>query len=89
MGWYLYIVRCEDGSLYAGVTTNPDERVKRHNAGRGSIYVRSKGGASLVYVEQHATKGLALRREYEIKSWRREKKLALIARRIPRSTTQT
>ena len=64
--------------LYTGVTTNLNGRLQRHNIGRGSVYVWSKGGASLVYVEQHATKGLALRREHEIKSWRREKKLALI-----------
>ena len=78
MNWYVYLAQCRDGSLYTGVTTNLNGRLQRHNIGRGSVYVWSKGGASLVYMEQHATKGLALRREHEIKSWRREKKLALI-----------
>ena len=77
MNWYVYLARCRDGSLYTGVATNPGERLKCHNAGRGSVYVRSKGGATLLYMERHATKGLALRREREIKSWRREKKLTL------------
>ena len=78
MNWYVYIAQCQDGSLYTGVTVNPAERLKCHNAGGGSAYIRSKGGAKLLYVERHATKGLALRREHEIKSWRRTQKLALI-----------
>ena len=79
MTWYVYIARCHDGSLYTGVAINPAERLQSHNTGRGSAYIRSKGGASLVYMERHATKGLALRREHEIKSWDRSKKLSLIA----------
>jgi putative endonuclease len=82
MTWYVYIARCNDGSLYTGVTINPMERLQCHNAGRGSAYVRSKGEASLCYSESHPTKGSALRREHEIKSWRREKKLALIKSQI-------
>ena len=79
MGWFVYMLRCGDGSLYTGIATNPQGRLRRHNAGQGSAYVRSKGTASLVYVERSSTKTMALRRELEIKSWRREKKLALIA----------
>ena len=76
--WYLYIAQCRDGSLYTGVTTDPRQRLKSHNAGRGSVYIRSRGGALLRYTEPCATKGQALRREHEIKSWRRDQKLALI-----------
>ena len=79
MAWYVYIVQCGDGSLYTGVATDPRERLKRHNAGRGSAYVRSKGGAKLIYTETHVTRALAQRRELEIKSWNRRKKLALIS----------
>lgn len=79
MNWYVYIAQCRDGSLYTGVTINLTKRLKCHNTGRGSAYIRSRGGASLRYVERYAAKGVALRREREIKSWRRAKKLALIA----------
>lgn len=77
--WYVYIARCGDGSLYTGITTNPDERIKRHNAGRGSKYVRSKGVATLLYTELLRDKSTARCRELEIQSWSRYKKLALIA----------
>ena len=77
--WHVYLAECGDGSLYAGITTNPSQRLKQHNEGKGSVYVRRKGGATLVYVEPSASQSLAHRRELEIKSWNRKKKLALIA----------
>ena len=76
--WHLYMVRCGDGSLYTGVAIDPEQRLRQHNAGRGSRYVRSKGSAVLVYTETARSQSAARRREYEIKSWSREKKLALI-----------
>src|SRR3989338_7496103 len=82
MNWYVYIAQCRSGSLYTGVALDPVERLASHNAGRGSAYVRSRGGASLLYVERYATKSSALRREHEIKSWRRRKKLSLIGRML-------
>ena len=78
MGWYVYLLRCGDGSLYTGLSTDPDARLRRHNAGRGSRYVRGKGTARLVYVEPCRDYAAARRRECEIQSWRRKKKLALI-----------
>ena len=78
MAWYLYIAQCADGSLYTGIATNPHQRLKRHNTGRGSSYVRSKGTASLVYTEPCPDESAARRREFEVKSWNRQKKLALI-----------
>lgn len=77
--WYVYLARCTDGSLYTGITTNPHERARRHNSGRGSKYVRAKGTATLVYVESSPNRSAAQRREREIKGWVRPKKLALIA----------
>ena len=82
MEWYVYIAACDDGSLYTGIATDPWGRLRCHNAGRGSAYVRSRGTATLVYVECCKTKTTALRRELEIKSWRREKKLVFIARSV-------
>ena len=78
MSWCVYIAKCADDSLYTGITTDPTARIKRHNAGRGSKYVRSKGSAVLVYVEPQPTKSNARQRELEIKSWSRRKKLQLI-----------
>lgn len=77
--WYVYLARCTDGSLYTGVTTDPQKRVKRHNSGRGSKYVRAKGTATVVYVEPSPNRSTAQHREREIKGWVRSKKLALIA----------
>lgn len=77
--WHVYIVQCADGSLYTGVALNPQKRLQSHNAGRGSAYVRSRGRAALLYREACRNKTRALQREFEIKSWRRAKKLALIA----------
>jgi putative endonuclease len=75
---YFYLAQCGDGSLYAGITTDPEQRLRRHNAGRGSIYVRRKGGAVLRHVEMCMNKSTARRRELEVKSWNRKKKLALM-----------
>lgn len=77
--WYLYMLRCSDESLYTGITKDVDRRVKEHNSGKiGSKYVRSRLPAVLIYFEGCKSHHEALRRELDIKSWRREKKLELI-----------
>ena len=85
MAWHLYIARCGDGSLYTGITTDPERRLRRHNMGRGSAYVRGKGSATLVYIEPCLDQSTARRREIEIQSWSRTKKLALIAEATARA----
>ena len=74
--WYLYVARCGDGSLYTGIATDPRERIKHHNAGRGSAYVRSKRPAVLVYAARCKDRSQALRKEMQVKSWTRQRKLA-------------
>jgi putative endonuclease len=76
--FYFYILRCKDHTLYCGSTNNLDGRVKLHNAGRGSVYVRSRGGGDIVYSESFQTKSESLRREAEVKRWPRAKKEELI-----------
>jgi len=76
--WHVYILRCGDGSLYTGISTDPAQRLQRHNAGKGSRYVRRKGMAALVYTEPCVDKKAARRRELEIQSWSRKKKLGLL-----------
>ncbi len=78
MAWHVYVAQCKDGSLYTGIALNLQQRFREHNAGRGSVYVRSRGGATLKYTETRRTRPAAQRRECEIKSWPRQKKLALI-----------
>jgi putative endonuclease len=75
---FVYILECSDGSLYTGWTTDVSARVATHNAGRGSRYTRSRRPVKLCYWERHPTRAAAMRRERQIKSWRRDRKLALI-----------
>ena len=77
---FVYILRCRDGSLYAGYARDPRARLQLHNAGRGAKYTRGRRPVRLVYSEAYATMSGALRREYELKQWPRAKKLALIRR---------
>lgn len=77
--YFVYIMKCGDGTLYTGVARNVEARALRHAVGRGSKYVRSRGAGPIVYQERRRTLALALRREAEIKTFNRTKKAALIA----------
>ncbi len=77
--WYLYIVECSDKSLYTGITKDIERRVKEHNfSNRGAKSIKFKRPVCLVYSELYNNHSDAARRELEIKSWRRERKLKLI-----------
>ncbi len=78
--YYFYILQCRDGTLYCGITNNLDRRVKQHNFGKGSKYVKTHGGGTIVYSENFSTINQALKREVEVKKWKRAKKLLLINR---------
>lgn len=75
---YAYLVRCADGTLYAGWTTDLARRVQAHNEGRGAKYTRSRRPVALVYSEAFGTREEALRREAALKRLSRREKLALI-----------
>ena len=77
--YYVYIVRCADGSLYTGLARDPQQRVAVHNAGRGAKYTSSRRPVALVYQEAVKSRSDALKREAQIKNWRRARKDALIA----------
>ena len=79
MSWYLYILRCGDGTLYTGVTDDVARRLEAHRAGKGAKYTRGRGPLELVYREELPDKSCALRREIAIKKLSRKEKLALIA----------
>ena len=77
-GYFCYMVECVDGSLYTGWTTDPERRVKEHNAGKGALYTRWRRPVSLRYLEEKADRSAAQRRENEIKKLTRQKKLDLV-----------
>ncbi len=78
MGWFVYILKCSDGTLYTGMTNNLEERIKRHNAGRGAKYTKARRPVDLVYYEESASRGGALKREAEIKRLKRKRKLGML-----------
>jgi len=76
--WFVYILRCADGSLYTGITNDVPRRVKQHNAGTASRFTRSRLPVVLVYQEAQASRSLALKRELAIKGFSRQEKESLV-----------
>lgn len=76
--WYLYILRCNDGTLYTGITTDVAKRLAQHNAGKGAKYTRGRGPLELVYQAECVDHSDALKQELYVKSLSRLEKLTLI-----------
>jgi len=76
--YFVYILECDDGSLYTGITNNLERRLEAHQSGKGGRYTRGRNVVKFVYTEEQPNRSSASKREAEIKSWRREDKLALI-----------
>lgn len=76
--YFVYILRCGDGSLYTGVATDVEHRAGVHNRGKGAKYTRSHLPVTVVYREECADRSAALRREAAIKKMTRAEKLKLI-----------
>lgn len=76
--WYLYILECQNNSLYTGVTDNVELRFKKHQAGDGGHYTSYNRPKRILYKEEFKTLFEAKIREQQIKRWSRAKKLALI-----------
>ena len=79
--WFVYIVRCNDGSLYTGIAKDVARRCQQHNAGTASKYTRSRRPVELLYHETHPSQSLALKREAAIKGMDRRGKLTMVLRR--------
>lgn len=77
MTWVVYLVECNDGTLYCGVTNNLERRLAAHNAGKGARYTRGRAPVRLVWSEACASRSDALRREIAIKAMPRSAKLTL------------
>ena len=78
MSWWVYILRCGDGTLYTGTAADVERRLAAHRRGRGAKYTRGRGPLAVVYREECPDRGAALRREAAIKKYRRAEKEALI-----------
>jgi putative endonuclease len=76
--WHVYILECEDKSLYVGATNDLERRLTEHKKGKGSKFVRSRKASKIIYSEEFSNKYEAFNREREIKGFSRQKKLKLI-----------
>ena len=77
--YFVYILKCADDTLYVGITNNLERRLKQHNGAKnGAHYTKIRRPVKIVYKEVLETLSLALKREYELKSLSRAKKLSLI-----------
>ncbi len=86
--WSTYILRCQDGSLYTGVTNDIERRLKMHNNGTGARYTRVRRPVELVYQENRMTRSEALIRECAIKAMPKAKKEELAGGKVSRSKGQ-
>jgi predicted GIY-YIG superfamily endonuclease len=76
--WFVYLLRCVDGSLYTGITNDLSRRCSQHSAGTASRYTRSRRPVALVYHEPQDSRSVALRRELAIKRLTRLQKESLV-----------
>lgn len=75
--WYVYILRCGDGTLYTGITDDVSARLQAHRDGKGAKYTRGRGPLELVYQEESENHSAAAKREWQIKQLKKQDKLEL------------
>lgn len=80
--WHVYILLCEDGSLYTGASNNPQKRFIDHKNGKGGRYTRLHKPVKIVYLERLPNKSSALKRELQIKGWCRNKKIKILKLKV-------
>ena len=76
--YYVYIVKCKDDTLYTGWTTDVENRLAKHNQGKGAKYTRSRYPVVLQQLWEFATKEEAMKKEWAIKRLPRKRKIQLI-----------
>ena len=81
--WYLYLVRCSDGSLYTGISTDVERRFAAHTANRGARRLRGRGPLELVYSRALGDRSMASRVEHRVKQLNRSDKERLIRGELP------
>jgi putative endonuclease len=78
VAFYVYILLCSDGSFYTGYTKDIEARTRQHQNGKGAKYTKSHKPQKLAYVETHENRGVAMKREREIKKLSHQQKQALV-----------
>lgn len=78
MPFYVYLLKCNDDTLYCGYTTNLDKRLNAHNTGKGAKYTKSRRPVTLVWFEECESKSAALKKEWAVKRLTRKQKLVMI-----------
>jgi len=76
--WHLYLVRCSDGSLYTGISTDVQRRLNAHQQNRGARRLRGRGPLELVYSHAIGDRALALQMEYRVKKLTKAEKESLV-----------
>ena len=76
--WHLYLVRCKDGSLYTGISTDVERRLDAHRNNRGARRLRGRGPLELVYSQPVGDRGLALSLEHRVKKMNKDDKERLV-----------
>ncbi len=76
--WHLYLIRCNDGSLYTGITTDLQRRLTDHQNSRGARRLRGRGPLELVFSQQVGDRSLAQQLEWQIKRWSKTEKERLV-----------
>lgn len=82
MHYFLYVLKCKDGSLYTGITTDLKRRFEEHRLGKGGHYTTGHKPIEVVYTERLPDKSAALKREMQIKGWTRKKKIEVLKIKI-------
>jgi predicted GIY-YIG superfamily endonuclease len=77
--WFCYMLRCRDGSLYVGMPNDVAARVEKHNRGLGPEFTKKRRPVKVIWSQKFPDRFAAHEREIELKGWRREKKLNLVA----------
>ena len=78
MNWLVYMLECSDNSIYTGITNNLEERLKRHQSGKGAKYLRGRLPIKLVYEESFINRSEATKKEIHIKKMSKKEKRNLI-----------
>lgn len=75
--WYVYILLCDDGSLYTGITINVQKRFNAHKTGKGAKYTKSRGAKQILYFQEYPDRHEAAKREIEIKQLSHNQKIEI------------
>jgi len=85
--WYVYLLRCNDNSLYAGITTDMNRRLHQHNNTKlGAKYTRAKRPVTLAFIEEATDKSNASKREYQLRKLTKIKKEQLVSEYLNKNT---